>query len=47
MKVAKVIEPDPGATERYGPYFEIYRSLYEKSKDEMHELATLGSGEPV
>jgi xylulokinase len=44
VKVAKVIEPHERTTERYQPYYEIYRSLYEKTKSEMHELAVLGRG---
>jgi len=47
VNVARTIEPDPAAHERYHAYFDIYRRLYENTKQEMHELAALGIGEPA
>jgi hypothetical protein len=34
--------PDPAMTEIYEPYYRIYKSLYESTRDDMHRLAELG-----
>jgi len=37
------IFPDPAAKETYDIYYNLYRKIYEKTKDIMHELAQLGA----
>jgi xylulokinase len=36
------LEPDPVRHAAYEPYYGIYRRLYERAKEELHELARLG-----
>jgi len=40
-----VIEPDPRAARTYDDSFELYRALYTRTKDLMHELTALQSGD--
>ena len=42
VKIEMRLEPDPARHEAYAPYYGIYHRLYEKTKDELHELARLG-----
>jgi xylulokinase len=42
VKVKRVVEPNVGLNERYQPYYDVYRRLYENTKHEMHALARLG-----
>ena len=37
-------EPDPAATARYRELFAIYRTIYDKHRDDFAKLATLGEG---
>ena len=45
VKVSKTIEPNPLLQSAYAPYQEIYQSLYRSTREEMHQLATLGQGD--
>ena len=38
VKIKTVIEPDPERHAAYAKYRELYRELYERTKDIMHEL---------
>jgi xylulokinase len=42
VKTARTRVPDPAMTEIYEPYYRIYKSLYESTRDDMHRLAELG-----
>ncbi len=42
VKLGRTIEPDPSMEAVYAPYHDIYKRLYAKTADEMHELAVLG-----
>jgi xylulokinase len=42
VKIETVLEPNSSAKSAYDEYFGVYRSLYELSKDSLHELARLG-----
>lgn len=39
VKLARTVEPDSPTAETYAAIYEIYRRLYIKTRDEMHELA--------
>ncbi len=43
VKIAKAVEPNAQARDVYQPYYDLYRRLYEKTKEEMHALAELGN----
>jgi xylulokinase len=40
------VYPRPGIHDEYQRYYEIYRRLYERTKEEMHDLARLGTEAP-
>lgn len=42
VRVARVVEPDPAMRAVYEPYYQIYKSLYAATRDEVHRLAKLG-----
>lgn len=42
VKTALTLEPDREMHEAYGPVFDIYRRLYERTTEEMHALARIG-----
>jgi xylulokinase len=44
VKISRIVEPDARVRDVYQSYYEVYRRLYESTKDEMHKLAELGSG---
>lgn len=41
VSINKVIEPEPGAHEKYLKFFEIYKELYPALKEQMHVLSRL------
>ncbi|CAA9558064.1 MAG: Xylulose kinase [uncultured Thermomicrobiales bacterium] len=41
VRVAKVIEPQATEHERYESYYQVYRSLYDHARDDLHALARL------
>jgi xylulokinase len=41
VKVAEVIRPASGASAIYDAYYPVYRSIYEHSRNDVHELARL------
>jgi xylulokinase len=44
VKLSRVIEPNANLDGIYAEYHEIYRSLYQSTRAEMHHLARLGQG---
>jgi xylulokinase len=42
VKVGRTVEPNPAMRPIYQPYFEVYKSLYASTRDDMHRLAELG-----
>jgi xylulokinase len=42
VKIDRVVEPDVALKVVYEPYYEIYSSLYNSTKAQMHQLAELG-----
>lgn len=45
VKLARRLEPDVSRHAAYDPSYRVYRQLYEKAKEELHELARLGQGD--
>jgi xylulokinase len=43
VKISRRLEPDPDRHTAYGPYYSVYRNLYETTKDQLHQLARLGA----
>ena len=43
VRIGRTFRPDPGATAVYDQYYRVYRRLYERTAEEMHELARLGA----
>jgi xylulokinase len=43
VQIETILEPNGTAATIYDEYFAVYRGLYESSKDQMHELAKLGT----
>jgi xylulokinase len=39
--------PDPETSSVYQRYYHVYRNLYERTRDDMHELACLGATTPI
>jgi xylulokinase len=46
VRTGRIVRPDPDVTHVYDEYYRVYRRLYERTADEMHELARLGSIHP-
>ena len=44
VKVARTVKSDPATHDRYAPYYDVYRDLYQHTKADMHALARLGQG---
>lgn len=42
VSIAEILEPRPEMTDAYQPYIDLSRTLYERTKDQMHSLADLG-----
>ena len=47
IRIGRTVRPDPRATAVYDRYYRVYRRLYERTAEEMHELARLGATEPA
>ena len=43
VRVAEVMEPRRAEHRHYDAYYRVYRSLYEHARDDLHELARLGT----
>lgn len=43
VKAGRTIQPNPAATARYQPYYEVYRDLYRHAREDLHRLADLGA----
>jgi sugar (pentulose or hexulose) kinase len=43
VTISRRLEPDAERHAAYGPYYQVYRTLYDNAKDQLHELARLGS----
>jgi len=41
MNYVKTVEPDAAAHSVYKKYYRVYRELYERNKDLMHDLYSL------
>lgn len=41
VQVEEVLEPRTHEHERYGPYYQVYRDLYEHARDDLHALTRL------
>jgi xylulokinase len=46
VRIGRRVAPRPGLTALYGQYYEIYRRLYERTMEQMHELARLARLRP-
>ena len=46
VRIGRVVRPDPGATAVYDRYYAVYRRLYERNVEAMHELAGLSGALP-
>ena len=42
VSIAEILEPRPEMSAAYLPYIDLSRTLYERTKDQMHALAELG-----
>ena len=42
VRIGQTVRPDPCAAAIYDGYYRVYRRLYERTAEEMHELARLG-----
>jgi xylulokinase len=42
VSIATRLAPDADRHEAYGPYYDVYRSLYVNANNDLHELARLG-----
>src|SRR5205823_8964460 len=47
VRIGRTVRPDPRATTVYDQYYRVYRRLYERTVEEMHELARLSAIRPV
>ena len=47
VRIGRRVSPDPRATAIYDGYYRVYRRLYERTAEEMHELARLGEIAPA
>jgi xylulokinase len=47
VRIGRSVRPDPQATTVYDQYYRVYRRLYERTAEEMHELARLSAIQPV
>jgi xylulokinase len=43
VRIGRTVRPDPRVTTVYDQYYRVYRRLYERTAEEMHELARLGA----
>jgi xylulokinase len=43
VRIGRVVHPDPRTTAAYEQYYPVYRRLYDRTVDEMHELARLST----
>jgi xylulokinase len=43
VRIGHTVRPDPRATSIYDRYYRVYRGLYERTAEEMHELARLSA----
>ena len=43
VRIGRTVRPDPGATAIYHQYYHVYRRLYERTVEEMHDLARLSA----
>jgi xylulokinase len=43
VRIGRTVRPDAAATATYDRYYRVYRRLYERTADEMHELARLSA----
>ena len=46
VRIDRCVSPDPGAAGIYDQYYRVYRRLYERTAEDMHELARLGAIQP-
>jgi len=44
--IGRTVHPDPQVTRVYDQYYRVYRRLYERTAEEMHELARLSATPP-
>src|SRR5436309_3328681 len=47
VRIGRIARPDPRVTTVYDQYYRVYRRLYERTAEEMHELARLSAIRPV
>ena len=47
VRIGRIVRPDPRATAAYDQYYPVYRRLYERNAEEMHELARLSTIQPA
>jgi xylulokinase len=43
VRIERTVRPNARATTAYDRYYRVYRRLYERTAEEMHELARLGA----
>ncbi len=47
VRIGRIVRPEPSATAIYDQYYGVYRRLYDRTADEMHELARLSTIKPT
>jgi len=47
VRIGRTVRPDPGATAIYDQYYRVYRRLYQRTVEDMHDLARLSASYPV
>jgi xylulokinase len=47
VRIGRTVRPDPRSTAVYDQYYAVYRRLYKRTADEMHELARLSTIKPT
>jgi xylulokinase len=47
VRIGAVVPPRPESSSVYDPYYSVYRRLYERTKQNMHELACLSASSPI
>jgi xylulokinase len=47
VRIGEIVSPDPECSSVYDRYYSVYRRLYERTKEDMHELTCLSTSLPI